>query len=487
MTESEKLVRREFLARSAGGVAAALAGARGAAAGQTRKPNVLWLLGDQHRAQALGCMGDPNVKTPNIDRLAGDVGMAAVAGCPLCTPFRGSLLTSRYPHRCTLGHDYAMPDGLPTVAEPFNRAGYRTAYFGKWHVDGCENREKGERAGKQFVRPERRGGFETWLAYENNNAQYDCWLHGHDAKGDPISLFQLPKYETDAIADLLIDYIEDRGRERAAGDERPFFAVMSVQPPHSPYVAPEEFLARHKAEDVRLRPNVPPVPRIMEKARRSLAGYYAMIENLDWNIGRIAEALKKTGQLKDTYIVFFSDHGDMHESQARILKCVPWEESIRIPFIVSKGGKPTMTRASKSPVYTPINHVDIAPTTLGLCGLPAPEWMCGADLSHLVDDSLPGSGETPDSAFLQLVDPGFKYGFASDRERPWRGVVTVDGYKYAVLEGQPWVLYNLNEDPYELANHALDGRYKAKRRRLQDRLRAWISDTGDSFKLPEIT
>lgn len=485
---SNELERRQFIARSAAGLtAAAMAGGTATGAEENARPNILWLLGDQHRAQALSCMGDPNLSTPRIDGLAGGVGVTAVAGCPLCTPFRGSLLTSRYPHECTPGHDHAMPEGMPTVAAPFNDAGYRTAYFGKWHVDGRDNRAEDERSGKQYVQPERRGGFEMWLGYENNNAQYDCWLHGHDTSGEPIELFQLPKYETDAITDHVIDYLKDRGRERDADDARPFFAVMSVQPPHSPYVAPEEWTARHRPEDVQLRPNVPPVKSIMDDARRDLAGYYAMIENLDWNIGRIVETLDQTGQLDDTYIVFFSDHGDMHGSHARILKCVPWEESIRVPFIVSKGGKPCMPGAMPSPVHTPINHVDIAPTSLGLCGLKVPEWMRGADMSSLVDASRPSADPMPDSAFLQLVDPGYKYGFASDRERPWRGVVTANGWKYAVLEGQPWLLYNLNEDPYELANHALDGRYKAERRKLQERLAAWMSDTGDQFELPEIS
>jgi arylsulfatase A-like enzyme len=489
MSTRSKLRRRDFLVQSAGGaIAASLADTK--VAGQERspspprRPNILWLLGDQHRAQALGCTGDVNVKTPNIDSLAGGAGTSAIAGCPLCTPFRGSLLTSRYPHECLPGHDYAMPDGTPTVAKPFNEAGYRTAYFGKWHVDGRDNRAKDERSGKQIVRSERRGGFETWLAYENNNAQYDCWLHGHDAKGGAIELFQLPKYETDAITDYFISYIDDRGRERAAGESKPFFAVMSVQPPHSPYVAPEEWMAKHRPDDIQLRPNVSNVKRIMEEARRDLAGYYAMIENLDWNVGRIVDALKKAGLHDDTYIVFFSDHGDMHGSQARILKCVPWEESIRIPFIVSKGGKPCIPPDS-SPRNLMLNHVDISPTSLGLCNIAKPEWMHGADLASLVE-SRPNTVAEPDSAFLQLVEPGAKYGYASDRERPWRGIVTKDGWKYAALERQPWLLYNLNEDPYELANHALDGRFKTERKKLQERLAAWIADTKDSFELPTL-
>ena len=102
------------------------------------KPNVIWVFGDQHRMQALGCNGDPNARTPNIDTLASD-GVSftnAVSGFPLCCPFRGSLLTSRYPHKCVPGHEYPLPDGQKTIAHAFNDAGYRTAWFGKWHVFG---------------------------------------------------------------------------------------------------------------------------------------------------------------------------------------------------------------------------------------------------------------------------------------------------------------------------------------------------------------
>ncbi len=473
--------RRGFLAAGAAGALAAsmTAGAQRGGEAPERRANVLWLMGDQLRAQALGHMGDPNVSTPNLDRLAG-AGTTAVSGCPLCTPFRGSMLTSRYPHACCPGHDRAMPDALPTVANAFNEAGYDTAFFGKWHVDGRRNIGDAGRSGKQFVRPERRGGFHTWLGYENNNAQWDCWLHGHEASGEEIGLFKLPKYETDAMTDLFVEYLEGRARDAAA----PFFAVMSVQPPHSPYKAPEEYMARHTPEDVVLRPNVPDIDEVKKWARRDLAGYYAMIENLDVNVGRVLAALEKAGMLDDTYIVFFSDHGDMHGSHGRILKCVPWEESMRIPFIVSRGGRPCRGPGD-APRHTLINHVDIAPTSLGLCGITPPDWMHGRSFAGEFGVGTAASAP-PDSAFMQLVDPGYKYGFAVDRERPWRGVVTADGWKYAALEGQPWVMYHLEEDPCELDNLALDGRYRAKRKELQDRLAQWIDETGDSFTLPEL-
>lgn len=101
------------------------------------KKNVIWIFGDQHRAQALGCNGDPNVHTPNIDILAG-TGVnftGAVSGYPLCCPFRGSLLTSVYPHKCVPMHEAPMPTDQQTIAHVFNEAGYQTAYIGKWHVE----------------------------------------------------------------------------------------------------------------------------------------------------------------------------------------------------------------------------------------------------------------------------------------------------------------------------------------------------------------
>lgn len=445
---------------------------------QQARPNVLWVFGDQHRGQALGCMGDPNVHTPNIDRLAaeGVVFTAAVAGSPICCPYRGSLLTGRYPHQCVPGHELRLPPDQPTVATAFEEAGYRTAYFGKWHLDGFHEREG--RAAQHIVPPERRGGFAEWTGYENNNSQWDCWVHG--GTGDTAFHYRLPGYETDALTDLTIDWLRARGQEAAAGDSPPFFAVLSVQPPHDPYVAPAEWMARHTPGMIRLRPNVPDVGWVVERARRELAGYYAMIENLDWNLGRLRVALAEAGLATDTHIIFFSDHGDLHGSHGQFRKTAPWEESLRVPFIIG-GGPPQYTyRAGRYSV--PLNHVDIAPTTPGLCGIAPPEGMLGTDYSdyRLRDRPEPVG---PDSAYLQLVRPT-RHGNSVDR--PWRGVVTRDGWKYAVLEGQPWLLFNLADDPHEMVNLAHNTAFATQRRALQDRLAAWIADTDDHFRLPEL-
>ena len=443
-----------------------------------RRPNVIWVFGDQHRAQALGVSGDPNVFTPNIDRMA-NTGLnftGAVAGFPLCCPFRGSLLTGQYPHKCVPGHEYRMPPEQLTIAHAFREAGYQTAYFGKWHLDGWHERDG--RGAMHIVPPERRGGFDIWAGYDNNNSQWDSWVHG--GEGDSAFHYRLPGYETDCLTDMVIDYIGKQARAIRKGAGAPFFAVLSVQPPHDPYVAPAEWMGRHNAAGVRLRANVPPVASIRERARRELSGYYAQIENLDWNFGRLRAALDDAGIADETHILFFSDHGDMHGSHGQFRKTAPWEESIRIPFII--GGCRDMYDGRNGAVNIPLNHVDIAPTTLGLCGIAPPDRMAGTDYSPCRIRGREMKDE-PDSAFLQSVIPT---GHGNSVERPWRGIVTPDGWKYVCLEHQPWLMFNLNEDPYELVNVAHNTVYRKERARLHERLRQWVSDTGDNFALPEL-
>ena len=440
--------------------------------------NVIWIFGDQHRGQALGCNGDPNARTPNIDRMAAE-GLnvtGAVSGFPLCCPYRGSLLSSRYPHECVPGHEYQMPPETPTIAHAFRDNGYHTAYFGKWHVDGFHEREG--RAAMHIVPPERRGGFDEWCGYENNNSQWDCWVHG--GEGSDAYHYRLPGYETDALTDLLIAYIQRQASARKEGAGQPFFAALSVQPPHNPYVAEEQWMREYIPGQVRLRPNVPAVPRIVRQARTELAGYYAQIANLDWNLGRVRRALSECGLADDTHIMFFSDHGDMHGSHGQFRKTVPWEESIRIPFIIGGVHPRYECQGGTSPAL--INHVDVAPTTLGLCGIEAPEWMRGTDFSG---HRIPGrqTASEPQSAFLQNVIPT---GHGNSSDCPWRGVVTQDGWKYVVLEHTPWLLFNLNDDPYEQVNLAHNSLYRKERERLQNCLVDWIAHTGDDFPLPKL-
>ena len=460
----DAITRRGFLGAAAG---AGLALGQGSTA---ERPNVIWIFGDQHRAQALGSSGDPNVNTPNLDAMAaqGVKFTSAVSGMPLCCPFRGSVLTGRYPNQCVPGHEYPLPLGQKTIAHVFGDAGYATAYFGKWHLAGFHESEG--RVSKRIVPVERRGGFQTWVGYENNNSQYDCWVHG--GEGKDAFQYRLPGYETDELTNLLIKYVKERSA-------KPFFAALSVQPPHDPYVAPAQFMERHTPGRVELRPNVPPVARVMEMARRNIAGYAAQIENLDWNIGRVRAALAEAGIADRTHVMYFSDHGNMLGSQGQFLKMTAYEEAIRIPMIIG-GGQPQGYAPWHSGFFNvPVNHVDIPATTLGLCGIAKPGWMLGTNYAHYRYGR--GGGAEPDSAYLQSVVPTMH---ADSVDKPWRGIVTKDGWKYVCFEGVAWLMFNLNEDPYEQVNLAHNVKFKAERGRLVERLRGWIRDTGDKFGVP---
>jgi arylsulfatase A-like enzyme len=463
--------RRDFLA-------AAASTAFAAPATPPQRPNVIWILGDQHRAQALGCAGDPNVSTPNLDTMAaqGVRFTAAVSGMPLCCPARGSFLTGLYPHQCVPGHEYPLPDGQKTLAHVFNDAGYSTAYFGKWHLAGFHESEG--RSAMRIVPPEKRGGLQTWIGYDNNNSQYDCWVHG--GSGKDSFHYRLAGYETDALTDLLVKYIKDQSAAAKAG--KPFFAALSVEPPHDPYIAPPEFMQRHTPGRVELRPNVPNVPSILEPARRFLAGYYAQIENLDWNVGRVRRALDEAGLAQDTHILFFSDHGDMQGSHGQFKKMTPHEESIRIPFILSGGQPQGYEGWANGQFAVPLNHVDISATTLGLCDIARPNWMRGTDYSRyrVRRPGRPAVSE-PDSAYLQSVIPT---GHADSVDKPWRGIVTKDGWKYVCFENISWMMFHLAEDPYEQVNLAHNSKFRAERGKLLSRLKQWVGDTGDKFALP---
>ncbi len=437
-----------------------------------KRPNVIWVMTDQQPGYMLSCNHDPNVHTPNIDRMAafGLNFRNAVGGFPLCCPFRGSMLTSVYPHKCVPGHQYQLPPDMPTVAKPFRDAGYHTAYFGKWHLDGFEETLT-ERAVMHIVPPERRGGFDTWCGFENNNSQYDTWVHG--GEGETAYHYRLEGYETDSLTDLLLEYIDEKK------EDEPFFAVLSVQPPHDPYVAPPEYAGRFNPQQLTLRPNVPAIDSVQKQARQELAGAYAMVENMDANVGRIMDKLKEKGIQDNTYVMFFSDHGDMHGSHGQYRKMTAYGEAVNIPFVMT--GIQNVYFHGLGEVPYPINHVDIAPTSLGLCGIEVPDWMEGTDYSGLY---LGKEAEYPHSAYLQSVIPT---GHGWSVNKPWRGIVTVDGWKYACFEGCSWLMFNLNEDPYEQMNLAHDNHtlHLAKRRELIAELAGWIEKTGDHFVLPE--
>lgn len=437
-----------------------------------RNPNVIWYIVDQMRGQAMGVAGDPNVFTPNLDNMAicGTHFPHAVSGYPLCCPFRASMITGKYAHNHSVKlHEDRLDPEYDNIADVFNENGYETIYLGKWHMAGVKEREG--RSALRVVPREDRGRFHTWLGYDNNNSPWDSYLHGHDGDGE-VPHYRLPGYETDALTDLAIERI----RERKDGDQ-PFFMVVSVQPPHHPNLAPARN-RRYQAQHVKLRPNVP--VSIEQDARFRLSGYYAQIENIDENLGRLMEALYEAGLSDQTHVMFFSDHGDQMGSHGRFSKCVPYEEAIRIPFLIF-GGQPMRYdgwHCGGAPCL--VNHVDIAPTTLGLCRLPVPGWMEGFDYSHRRTGfhAADRISREPDSAYLQLIGDK-ESGYA------WRSVVTREGWKYACVRNGEWLLFNLKDDPYEQNNLAFNTAFRQTRSDLNSLLRSWAEKTGDAFEFPD--
>ena len=166
--------------------------------------------------------------------------------------------------------------------------------------------------------------------------------------------------------------------------------------------------------------------------------------------------------------------------------------SVRIPFIIGCAGDgdsnsgPIVKRAVTDAV---LNHVDIAPTTLGLCGIRAPDWMSGYDYSHLCLNA--GSAEyrlnsepLPESAYMQQIPRKYH---RHSVNKAWRGIVTRDGWKYVCFPNHDWLMFNLIDDPYEMANLCHDTVYQKQKEKLHSLLKHWIEKTQDSFSLPDIS
>ena len=200
-----------------------------------------------------------------------------------------------------------------------------------------------------------------------------------------------------------------------------------------------------------------------------MAAYYAAMTAVDEQVGRLMKALDDAGRAEDTIVLFTSDHGDMLGSHGQRLKRKPWEESIRVPGIVRFPAKIKPGRSTEAL----LTHVDLAPTLLSLCGLTVPGEMQGSDLSGVM---LGTTDRGPDSAFFQIFVP-----FGGDTTpHPWRGIRT-DRHMYARTQEGPWLLYDLEHDPFEMKNLALDPAHAELRDRMDARLAGWMEKTGDSW------
>jgi arylsulfatase A-like enzyme len=417
-----------------------------------RRPSILLILPDQMRGQALGCMGDPDVRTPNLDKLAsqGVLFRNTFANTPVCCPARAILLTGKYAHKNGMvANDLRLRESETTLAEILGAVGYRTGFIGKWHLDG------GPRL-PGFVPPgPRRQGFAYWAANECDHRHFrPTYFRDTDR---PVTE---DRFEPEVWTDRAVEFLKQTRDD-------PFFLVVSMGPPHDPYGAPDRFMRLYDPAKLTLRPNW--VEGVPGAGRKEIAAYDAAITAVDEQVGRLLRALDDLGRAEDTIVVVTSDHGDMLGSHGQRLKRKPWEESIRVPGLVRYPAKVKAGRTSEAL----LTHVDLAPTLLALCDLPVPKAMQGSDLSGVV---LGTADRGPDSAFFQIFVP-----FAGDiTPRPWRGVRT-DRFLYARTEAGPWLLYDLADDPYELKNLADDPAHSTLRERMEAKLAGWMERTGDSW------
>jgi arylsulfatase A-like enzyme len=423
----------------------------------TDNPNLLFVFADQWRKQAFGYAGDLNVKTPNIDRFAErSVNFDnAVSGCPVCTPYRASLMTGVYPNKHKLMiNDQCLAERYdgPFLAECLNDGGYQTAYIGKWHIDG-----KGRNT---FVPPERRLGFAWWKGFECTHDYPDSPYYF----GDDPRPHRWKGYDADAQTDEACRFL----REEVG--EQPFALFLSWGPPHNPFgTAPAEFEAMYDPTSIELPPNV--TDDVAQQAREELAGYYAHCSALDADFGRLLDALESTGLDQDTIVIFTSDHGDMLGSQGAFRKQRPWAESMGVPLLVRH---PQVAEARLE--HAPVDAPDLMPTLLGLCGAPIPEALQGKDYSATIVEGTPSGIE---HALLSLYSPFHEWWYKNGG-REYRGLHG-ERYTYVrTLEG-PWLLYDNRVDPAQLNNLVSDPAHATRVREMDAKLSARLEEVGDDF------
>lgn len=423
------------------------------------RPNIIFLLADQWRASATGYAGDPNVKTPHLDHLAKESlnFRNAVSVCPVCTPYRASLMTGRYPTSTGMFlNDAHLPDSELCIAEVLRSNGYKTAYIGKWHLDGHGR--------KDYIPPERRQGFDYWKTAECDHN----YNHSHYYSGNSEEMRFWDGYDVFAQTKDASQYI----REHAKGDH-PFALFVSYGPPHFPHhTAPEEYKKNYPFEKIKLPANVP--PEMGDLARKEAQGYYAHCEALDNSIGKLLTEIEKSGLKEKTILVFTSDHGEMLGSNGvrPTQKQVPWAESARVPFLI----RYPEALGSRGRVFDlPLNTPDIFPTLLGFAGLTIPASVEGDDLSGMMER---GQDDKNHAALYMAVAPFNRF---AELRKEYRAVKTGQ-YTYVRQIDGPWMLYDDLKDPFQMDNLVGKPEYSALLKEMDERLSSLLEKVDDDFR-----
>ena len=471
---------------------------------RARRPNLLFLITDQQRADTVRA-GGPCL-TPHLQALAAEGARfeRCYAPNPICSPTRASLLTGLLPHAHGVTDvTHAVPPtqadlahGVELWTSRLKAAGYRVGYFGKWHVERSDELE--------------RFGIDEY--------EVDLRLTGvasHDGPLDPRVAVEQPGYRPFLLAGVTDDdpsasreaYLVDRGIDylrRAEASGEPWALFVSTEAPHDPYVVPRELYERYDPAALELpasfgdpladRPAV--YRRIAEawqglsetQVRQAIACYYAACSLVDDQFGRLLAALDEAGGKADTYVVFTSDHGDYLGAHGLFLKGVAqFEEAYKVPLVVRGPGV-----APGTVVTEPVSLLDVGRTLMRL--LLGEDWGGhGRDLSPLVRGGpdvgaavgAPGAsagaaGPGGDASPAGRADDAQAYAeFHGQRLRYTQRIVWRGDHKYVFNGFDDDELYDLATDPHELENLARRPEARELKRSMAAAMWRVARDTGD--------
>ena len=420
---------------------------------RSERPNILLILSDQHSPHVLGCAGDDVVQTPHLDGLAarGVVFDAAYCPAPLCVPSRMSLMTGRHPCQNQVWTNAGMLGSeIPTFAHALGAAGYEVVLGGRMH----------------FVGPDQRHGFERRLIGDVLGAFPGG--PGPDLGTVPLSTTGQCRESVlvagpgrtgyQAYDDAVTAECEAFLRNPRSAQDRPFCLVAGFVLPHCPFICPRadyEYYhdrvlpPRIGAEDMR---SVHPAVRAFretrgisepladEEIRRARAAYYGLVTYLDRLIGRLLGTLQTSGQDRHTVVVYASDHGEMVGEHGLWWKSNFYEDSARVPLIISSPGNlPEGERREKA-----VSLCDLGPTFIDLADADPLSEVAGESLLPLILEDTCG---WRDEAFSELYDRAIGMPMRMVRRGPW---------KLSLYPGLGIQLFNLGDDPDEEQDRADD-------------------------------
>lgn len=435
-------------------IAFALISASATAADAPARPNIILMISDDHRWDALGVAGNKAIHTPVLDHLAreGVYFRQATMHVPQCTPCRAMLLTGLSPHQSgwysnqTQRAEVRNPDGFkafPTLPALLQKAGYRTVLVGKWHVTPAP-----WNCGFSDVRVWMPGGSGPYL---------DPGLARGRAPKTEIKGHTQEIFANDAIEFLRSDV--------ATG--KPFLLWLAFTAPHSPYKPNPDRIEKLYAGKTAADLLPPGFPRDIKSG--PWVPYYEAVSHMDEQVGRVLGALEERKLADNTVLVFVGDNGYMMGSRGWNGKVVPYEESIRVPLLV-RAPKIAALRGTNE---APVSSLDLPPTLLAIAGAKPPKEWPGRDLTPL----LRGEKEHGiHEAICEWADTdNSKFGNLAYR------VVRTPTHKLIVWEraDKPDELYDLAADPRETKNLIAEPEAHAARDDLRKRLQVWIERTSD--------